>query len=100
MNNPGGISLALDLEALRPLIRQIVEETVGQLEAARAALPEQTFSEEEAARWLGVESWVLRDERRRGRIQASQIVGRRIRYLKSDLIAYMRGRRWTGNGSN
>jgi hypothetical protein len=32
-------------------------------------------------------------ERRRGRIVASQMVNRRVRYLREDLLAYLHGRR-------
>jgi hypothetical protein len=42
---------------------------------------------------LGLHVHQLRDERRRGRIQASQIVGRRIRYLRADLERYLAERR-------
>jgi hypothetical protein len=53
----------------------------------------QPFIEEEAARLLGLELHVLRDERRRGRIATSQIVGRRIRYTQADLLNYLAARR-------
>jgi hypothetical protein len=75
-----------------------VEETLAQAEAARATLPEGRlcFSEEEAAALLGVGTHVLRDERRRGRIKASRIVGRRVRYLHRDLMDYLLARRCQG----
>jgi hypothetical protein len=43
---------------------------------------------------MDLEPWVLRDERRRGRIHASQIVGRRIRYTREDLMNYLIARRF------
>ena len=49
------------------------------------------YSEEEAARLLGLNSHQLRDERRRGRTAASQFVGRQIRYLREDLISDLYG---------
>ncbi len=89
------LSLLLNSEALKPLIRQIVEEVVAALEEDRSKFDGEllAFSEEKAARLLGLESHVLRDERRRGRIQASSIVGRRIRYTRADLMNYLQGRR-------
>lgn len=47
------------------------------------------YSESEGARLIGLHPWNLRGERLRGRIKASRIVGRRIRYLRSDLIEYL-----------
>jgi hypothetical protein len=93
-DHPSPLSLSLDVDALRPLIREIVVETVAQLETARATLPDRlAYSEPEAARLLGLAPHVLRDERLRGRIAASVVVGRRIRYLRSDLENYLMTRR-------
>jgi Helix-turn-helix domain len=89
------LSLHFDPQVLRPIIEAVVTATVAQLEADRRQLPENgrlAFSEEEAARMLGLESHQLRDERRRGRIGASSIVGRRIRYTRQDLLAYLSAR--------
>src|SRR5262249_32972554 len=52
------------------------------------------YAEAEAARLIGLKYHQLRDERLRGCIQASQIVGRRIRYLRNDLLDYLTSRRW------
>jgi hypothetical protein len=82
--------------ARAPIIKAVVAETLAQLEADRRLVPENgrlAFTEEEAARLLGLEPHQLRDERRRGRIGASSIVGRRIRYTRGDLLAYLRARR-------
>jgi Helix-turn-helix domain len=87
-------SLQLDTESLRPIIRTIVEEVVAQLESNRVKLDAKlAYSEQEAARLLGVGVHVLADERRRGRIAASQIVGKRIRYTPDDLSNYLASRR-------
>ena len=51
----------------------------------------------DAARLLGLEQHQLRDERRRGRLTASRIVNREIRYLRSDLMQYLLRRREGGN---
>jgi hypothetical protein len=88
-----GVRLAFDPGALRPLIVEVVREVLGQVEAARATVPDRlAFSEPEAARLLGLAYHQLRDERRRGKIAASQVVGRRIRYTRDDLVAYLAAR--------
>ena len=94
------ISLHVDPQALAPIIRAIVAETVAQVEASRQHIPADgrlAFNEQEAAAMLGLEPHVLRDERRRGRISASSIVGRRIRYTRADLVKYLAERRVNGN---
>jgi hypothetical protein len=93
-----GMSLHIEPEVLRPLVEEVVAEAIARLESARGALGGKlAYSEGEAARLLSLEPWVLRDERQRGRIQASQIVGNRIRYTHDDLVRYLAGRRWSGN---
>ncbi len=89
------LTLRVDPSALAPLIRAVVTETIAQLDTDRQSLPPDRlcFDEAEAARLLGLEPHQLRDERRRGRISASQIVGRRIRYTREDLVSYLAGRR-------
>jgi hypothetical protein len=92
---PTALSLQLPAEVLEPLIQRAVEAAILRLEAERVRLGDRRlyYSEEEAAALLGVPSHVLRDERRRKRIAASSIVSRRIRYLHSDLVEYLLGRR-------
>src|SRR5262245_10680396 len=77
-------ALALDPEALRPLIAEIVAQVLAQLDADRAKVSGDrlAYSEAEAATLLGLKEHVLRDERRRGQIGASSIAGRRIRYTR------------------
>ncbi len=87
-------SLTFDLDALRPLIRFIAEEVIAAVRATDDRLPDRVaFSEAVAAKMLELEQHQLRDERLDGRIRASRIRGRRIRYLRDDLIAYMIERR-------
>jgi hypothetical protein len=98
--NGAPVSLAIDAAALRPLIEQVVTETLRQLQEINATLPDcLAFSEQEAARLIGLSTWQLRDERLRGRISASQVTGRRIRYQRSDLLQYLESRRWAGGGT-
>jgi hypothetical protein len=92
-----GLSLSLPPETLRPIITEIVREVLAQLDQARAALPDRlAYSEAEAARLLGLHSHQLRDERLRGRITASRIVGRQMRYQREDLVAYLMRERVNG----
>lgn len=93
-NQAPAVQLSLDLQALQPLISKVVAETIAQLQADQTDLGDRlAFSEAEAARLLGLNEHVLRDERLRGRITASKVVGRRIRYSKQDLLDYLAGRR-------
>ncbi|MGE3807288.1 MAG: helix-turn-helix domain-containing protein [Gemmataceae bacterium] len=82
-------TLAIPAEALRPLITEIVRQVLAELEQQRAELPDEVMTEREAARVLKLSERQLADERRRGRITASGIVGRRIRYTRADVLAYL-----------
>jgi hypothetical protein len=95
MRDDNGLSLSLSAEALRPLVAEVVRETLAQLEQARAALPDRlAFGEAEAAALLGLAPHQLRDERLRGRIKASVGPGRRVLYRRADLEGYLLGRPW------
>jgi hypothetical protein len=88
------MQLTLAAADLEPLVERLVEAVVVRLESERAKFGDAlAFSEERAAAMLELEVHVLRDERRRGRIAASKIVGRRIRYAREDLISYLLARR-------
>jgi hypothetical protein len=89
------LEMHFDRDALRPLVAEVVEETLRRLDAAKADLPDKlAFTEAESARLLSLHPHQLRDERLRGRIQASVGPGRRILYCREDLLAYLRSRRW------
>jgi hypothetical protein len=95
------LTLALNPAALRPLLEVVVSEPLQQLRQEEVRLNGRlAFSEEEAAALLGLAPHVLRDERLRGRIAASAIVGRRVRYQREDLLAYLMERRQTAAPSN
>src|SRR5262245_42476289 len=84
------LSLNFEPEALEPLIRHVVEETLARLEAERGKLDGRlAYSEPEAAALLGLQAHQLRDERRRSRIAASTIVGKWVRYLHEDLVRHL-----------
>jgi hypothetical protein len=91
------LSLTLDAAALQPLIAAVVQDTLARLEAERARLNGKlAYGEPEAAALLSLEPHQLRDERRRGRITASVGPGRKILYLREDLMQYLLTRRWQG----
>jgi hypothetical protein len=75
---------------LKPLIEEVISATLKKLTEGQAAIGERlAISEPEAAHLLSLEPHQLRDERLRGRITASRIVGRRIRYARQDLMDYL-----------
>lgn len=91
-----GLSLSIPPAVLKPLIAAVVREVLEQIQADAAAVAggdRLCFSEAEAASMLGMTRWQLRDERLRGRIAGSRGPGRKIRYLKSDLVEYLASRR-------
>jgi hypothetical protein len=91
------VQLNLNADDLEPLIERVFERVIARLETEREALGDRiAFSEAEAAALLGLEAHQLRDERRRGRIKASRIVNRAIRYLRSDIMDYLHQHRSNG----
>jgi hypothetical protein len=90
------LSLALDETALETLIARVIESTLARLDEARAQMGDREgLTEEEAARLIGLEPHVLRDERKRARIKGYVIVGGRVRYRRQDVIAYLTRQAWT-----
>jgi hypothetical protein len=88
------VKLDINPDELRPVIEAVVAEMVAKLEIQREVLNGKlAYSEYEAAQLISLTERQLADERRRGRIKASSIVGRRIRYLRSDLMDYLLSRR-------
>ena len=89
------VTFSLSLTDLQPLIERVVAETLARSEATRRADSELIVcTEADAASLLGLEPHQLRDERYRGRINAYQVVGNRVRYLRADLLAYATARPW------
>ena len=97
--SPPDISLSFSPETLRPLVRTVVAEALGQLKAADPSSDRIAYDEREAAERLGLERHVLRDERYRGRITAYKVAGGRVRYRREDLLAYLLARPWQPNGN-
>lgn len=75
---------------LKPLVEAIVATALLSLAKDQATIGDRlAIPEAEAARLLSLQQHQLRDERRRGRIAASRIVNRRIRYSRQDLLEYL-----------
>ena len=84
------MQLMIDPAELAPIIAATVDATLQRIRDNEARMGDKlAFDEPEAARLLSLESHQLRDERLRGRITASVIVGRRIRYRREDLLEYL-----------
>lgn len=83
--------LVIDSPAdLEPIIATAVNKALEAIEADSAKLGDRlAFSEPEGARMLGLKPHQLRDERLRGRIGASVIVGKGVRYTRDDLLKYL-----------
>ncbi len=84
-----------DVETLQPVIEKVVAETVAKLEAEHSKFNGRiAYTEPEAAALLGVQAHVLRDLRRMGEIEASRL-GKRIVYMRADLIEFLERNRWS-----
>jgi hypothetical protein len=90
------LALAIEPDALLPLIQSIVSETLAALEQDRQRVPPErlAYSEAEAAALMGLHVHQLRDEREKmKRIGYTRIVGGRIRYTPDNLHAYLQKER-------
>jgi len=84
------MQIQLDPDDLRPIVESVVAELNAQFDADSDRL---AYSEEDAAGLLGVPATTLRDERLRGRVEAS-MVGRKVRYTRAHLLDYLARRPW------
>lgn len=90
--------LKLSPEELRPLISEVVRAVLSEEDQGRQLLGGKLVVDEaEAAHFLGLNQWQLRDLRLAGKITYHRIVGRRIRYMLDDLLAYLRRGRHASN---
>lgn len=84
------VQIIIESTELRHVIEAVVRVTLAQIRRDEESLNDRlALSETEAAGLLGLQTHQLRDERHRGRIGSSVIVGRRIRYTRQDLLAYL-----------
>jgi len=91
-----GLNLQLDSEALEPLVRRVAEEVVRQTQAESAQFGKLAYGEAEAAALLSLAPHQLRDERLKGRIEASVGPGRKVLYSRQQLLDYLARRPWKG----
>ncbi|GEM_PF-3405865 len=88
------VVINLDNDTLEPLVKRIVEEVLTRqhlLSPTGHDLGDQLmYSEQQAARKLGMTPLALRDERLRGRIECLKR-GRQVRYLPAHLSDYVAG---------
>jgi hypothetical protein len=83
------MQVTFDPDDLRPLIQQVVAETLDQRADHDAAMGGRlAFSEVEAAALLGLRPHVLRDLRLSGRVVAVK-AGRSYRYSRVSLLAFL-----------
>lgn len=88
------MDINLSPDDIRPLIEAVVTDVLIRLNAARLADDgRMAYSEPEAAAMLGMNPHQLRYERLCGRLSGSVVAGKRVRYLKSDLLNYLMRRR-------
>ena len=82
------------------IVADTVRETLEQISNNPEQLPTDrlAFPEDEAARLMGVAKHVLGDARRRGEVVGS-LVGKKIVYTRSELLAFLdRQRKGASNG--
>ena len=98
----GAVGFSFPPELFKPLIQQAVKEAIAQRDAARDQLPEGRLAwpEAEAAPLLGLKDHQLRDERRRGRVQAARGPGDKILYTRQHLLEYLANRPWNPKACN
>lgn len=78
---------------IQPLIEEVVQTTVAQLQADHATLGDRlAFPEPEAAALLGVRPHILRDARLRGELVGCR-VGKKVLYEREELLRFLRQQR-------
>ena len=81
-----GMKIVINENELRPLIEQVVTQTLERLDRDRARVGDRiAFEEAEASMMLGVPRHVLRDMRLRGEVVAGKL-GRRVVYSREQLL--------------
>ena len=84
------LELKLDESALRPLIRLVIAEVLAEMDELQKGRSDRVaYTEAEAASMLALNKHQLRDIRLSGKINYTTIVGRRVRYTRADLMAYL-----------
>lgn len=84
------MKITLEHDDLRPLIQQVITETIEALGRAESKVPDGrlAYTESEAAKLLGIAPHALRDCRYRREVKAS-FAGKRILYEREELIKFL-----------
>jgi hypothetical protein len=86
-------SILLDENTLRPLISEVVQQTLAEIHHTSADGKERlAWREDEAAQLVGMQPHQLRDRRLEGEIQATK-VGRSWYYVREELMKLFAVRR-------
>ena len=85
------IGLKVEPNSFRLLLEEIVRTVIQELNTDRTQMinGKLAIDESEAAAYLGLNPWQLRDLRRDGKITHRRIVGNRVRYMLEDLKKYL-----------
>lgn len=89
------MKLEIRTEELREFVGEIAAQVYSDLVEKSESIRDEFFTEREAAHLLRLNERQLANERRAGNIRACMVVGKRIRYLRSDLVKYLLSRPWT-----
>lgn len=82
--------LKLDHEELKPVISEVVQSILEDHSKGLQLLNGKlAVTEQEAAQYLSLNPWQLRDIRLAGGISYHRVVGRRIRYTLENLQSYL-----------
>lgn len=84
---------AKDLDDMRPLLVEIIRQTLAELQPAAAAPHQQVFDEGQAAAYLQMRRHQLRDLRLAKKISFSRGPKGCVRYQLSDLLGYLESNR-------
>ena len=83
------MKIDIDEDDLRPLIEQVVTQTMERLDRDHERIGDRiAYPEGEAAALLGVPRHVLRDSRLRGEVAAGKL-GRRVVYSREQLLKFL-----------
>jgi hypothetical protein len=82
------MQLTFDAKTLRPLIAEVVAETLSQRPEELVPSQRFAFPEAEAASLIGVPKHVLRDARLRGEI-SGRLCGKKMVYTRDELTRYL-----------
>ena len=84
------MKITFDADDLRPIIEQVVTETLARVDDDRPGDDRLAYTESEAAAMIGLEQHVLREQRRLGRIEPCAVrPGRRVLYTPASIRAFL-----------